>query len=347
MRDRDRRALLAAAVLGPVCGIVLGSAAAPGILTVPAGIALLLVLPGFGLQLALFPGPRLDRTERVVMSLGLSLCLAIVGGFLLNWSTSGLTAPSWGLLLGGVTALFAGVAWLRLSASAAGRAATAAAAGSGTSDEPLAKPVEAPGPPGPSFAGLDAQGARRPIPMFQLAMLGAAVVFVLAALGVARFGLAEQPRPGYTELWLMEESSATAVRVGFANHEGATTTYHLTVTVDGQPLRQLTVPALANGEAWEQVLDVPQASIGSSTGPAGVPEVAAALFRETDQVPYREARVSLLPAPTPKPTATPKPRPSKAPVATPSASGAVAGSGSPAPSGRPGRTPAPDRTSAP
>src|ERR1700680_3784571 len=70
-------------------------------------LPLLFVLPGYTLIEALFHQKLLNSTYRLVLSLGLSLTLAILGGLMLNVLPGGLQALSWAVLLGLLTTVFA------------------------------------------------------------------------------------------------------------------------------------------------------------------------------------------------------------------------------------------------
>ena len=82
----------------------------PGrILTLP----LVLVLPGYALIAAMFPKQALGGAERAVFSLGLSLVIVILGGLVLNWTSFGLHASSWAVLLACITLGASAVALIR------------------------------------------------------------------------------------------------------------------------------------------------------------------------------------------------------------------------------------------
>src|SRR3954451_13240060 len=78
-------------------------------------LALLLVVlaPGYSVMLAACPGPSIAGTERLVLSVGVSMALAVLGGLLLNWTPWGLRPESWVVLLSGVTLVAAVVAVAR------------------------------------------------------------------------------------------------------------------------------------------------------------------------------------------------------------------------------------------
>src|SRR5438067_5670942 len=79
------------------------------ILTLP----LVLVLPGYALTSALFPGRSLGVPERLVFSLSLSLAIAILGGLALNLTPWGLGTDSWAVLVASITLVACAVALIR------------------------------------------------------------------------------------------------------------------------------------------------------------------------------------------------------------------------------------------
>jgi uncharacterized membrane protein len=297
MRNPELRGLLAAAgvaVLGALAMVVPG---APALLTVPAAVLLALVLPGYVLQRLLFSRVRLDPAERLAMTIALSMVLAILGGFVLDAST-GITAPAWGALLGGLTLVFAAVAILRRPA-----------AGGHAASEPAAHPGQSLASLGEPWAGAAAP-VRRPVSGLQAGMLVLAAILALGAFAVAAFGLVEQPRAGYTELWL-NQLSAGAVQLGITDHEGSDTTYRLVITVDGKALGDPTSVTVASEGTLHETVDLPPASRGAQApllAPARSREVDVQLFTgQGGDQPYREVRLTVRPPSSPAPAGSPTP----------------------------------------
>ena len=201
----------------------------PTLLTVPAAILLLLLLPGYALNLALFPARFLGNAEQAMFTIGLSVCAAILAGLVLNLLPVGLTLPGWGALLGAIAVGSLGVAWLRL----------------GTSDRALMM-------------------VRLPrVPLAPVAMISIAAVMVLGSLMIARMGEAAQPQDGFTQLWMIPEANGDAIRLGFENHENAAGHYDLRVTTEGQTLADWTALSLADGQSWEQTVVLPALPAGT------------------------------------------------------------------------------------
>jgi uncharacterized membrane protein len=252
------------------------------LLTVPAMAALVLALPGYAMVRALFAHDVHDAAEQTALSVGLSLCVSILGGFLLNALPDGLSEAAWTSWLTAVALIGCAIAALRRLRLGPTAAETVVAAPA-TADAVAAQPAPA-----------SPRSARH----FQLGMLGAAAVLVFASVLLARWGVAAQPQTGFTELWLLPESG-TSVSIGITNHEGAPGSYRLVLSIDGNQVREWPSVQLANGATWQQVYGLaPQSMLRHY--------VDAAVYRPGDTAPYRDTHLNVLPGQTAAP-ATPRP----------------------------------------
>src|SRR6266496_604679 len=77
----------------PVIGIILS-------------LPLVFVLPGYTLTEALFRKRLLETSHHLVLSIGLSLAIDLLGGLILNLLPIGLKGISWAVLLGLLTTIF-------------------------------------------------------------------------------------------------------------------------------------------------------------------------------------------------------------------------------------------------
>jgi uncharacterized membrane protein len=190
------------------------------------GVPFVLLLPGYALAEVLKPDRSRSFSERLLFSLGLSLVVAILGGFLLNLTPWGLQGPSWAVFLGIVTIGGAGfAAWRRLRI--------------GVDLRPILPW---------SFA------------IWQIALMAILALFVAASLGVSVAGAMHQPYPGHTELWILPGTAtgtgATA-RIGVKNDETTTTTYSLVVTENGLTVQSVLSITLNVGQSWQMGVSVP------------------------------------------------------------------------------------------
>jgi len=193
-----------------------------------AGILLVFVLPGFAVTAALFPEREPDIPVRLVWIAGTSLLIAVLGGFVLNGTSAGLTTTSWALLLCGITtaASLVGI-WRRLAS---------------LRKQPL----------GARREQFEFKAYLRPLGLF-----GLAVLLTIGAVVIAR-DAASSAGPGFTQLWLVPTSDEPrSARLGFTNREAEPVTYRVQVRHRDQTLFESSDVQLADGETWEMSIPVP------------------------------------------------------------------------------------------
>lgn len=224
-----------------------------------AGSILVLVLPGYALASLLFPARELALTERVALIVGLSACVVIVVGFVLGFTGIGLRPIPWAIMLGGGTVVASAAAIIRRGAlRAMASVESRPARGPGAAGRTL-EPAGEDGTPARTdrAAGVRAPGN----PRLKGLLIAFAVLLAVTSIALAREGEAQQPRPGFTQLWLLpaEEGGgdAAAVRVGIVNREGGDRTYRLGVEAGGAALAAPGEITLADDEAWETTISVP------------------------------------------------------------------------------------------
>lgn len=209
-------------------------------------LPLVLVLPGYALTSALFTKQVLGIAERLLFSLGLSVVIVILSGLVLNWMPFGLRTSSWAVLLTGITLGACAAALLRRR-------------GQGISN---------PGRLGIGNIGLT---------FGQTLLLGLAALIVCGAVAVSIVGAEQQPRPGFTQLWILPASGAAntkdTVRLGMSNMESKTMEYRLAVNVDGKVVKEWTSIDLNANQTWEDTLVLPQVTH------KGTARVEAKLYR--------------------------------------------------------------------
>jgi uncharacterized membrane protein len=219
---RDHPDLLAVMGLAVVAVAIVLLPASLGPVRSILAVPLVLVLPGYALQAMVFPTRGVGIVARAVFTLGLSLAVAAVGGFVLNWTPAGLRSGPWALWLGAVTLGAALVALRRRGPD-------------------VARPVW------PAI-GLQPR---------QWLLGGLAVVLVVAAYVIASVGAA-QPTTTFTQLWILPDGGATnAVRLGVRSAEASPLTYRLQLKVDGQVVREWPAIRLAPREQWTTEAPLP------------------------------------------------------------------------------------------
>jgi uncharacterized membrane protein len=219
------------------------------VLTMP----LAFVLPGYALMRALFRGQAFGNAERLIFSLGISLSIVILSGLVLNMTPFGLQARSWAVFLGVVTLGASAVVILRQR-----RQGEVAEGWSG-------------------FKGMH-------LTFRQGLLLGLALLIVGGAFAVSIIGANQQPRSGFTQLWMLPASGTSkaenAVRLGLSNKESAPMQYRLAVDVNGKAIKEWPAIDLSPNQQWEATLVLQQSLASSSTtAPA---KIEAMLYRASD-----------------------------------------------------------------
>ena len=181
-------------------------------------LAMVLFVPGYAMSVWLFPAQTLERLERLLLAVGLSLSSAVIGALVLDRAAH-LTARSWADELAVVAAVgVAGASWRRRGLSV-------------RCDE------ESP--------------TRITLGPLLIVSLGAAAAM---ASVVGAIAMARQPAghgQGATVLWARAESRALGTyALGVASNELGTTSYLVTGTVAGKVVlrRTLTLPS---GRDWQ------------------------------------------------------------------------------------------------
>ncbi len=218
---------------------------------VSAVLALPLVffIPGYVLIEMIALKRTLGRFHRILFSLGLSITLDIMGGFLLNILPVGLRAESWVIFLGGFTLLFALLVPL-LRRDEVGTASS--------------RPI--------SNRGADKDAIKRSLPIISVlrggVVLSLAILLVVVALVYATNGVTQQPHTGFTQLWMLppaQSEQQCIVHLGIRSFELTSVTYHATLSVNS--VREVVWPsiALVPKQTWEQPILVPTSSTHTTT----------------------------------------------------------------------------------
>ena len=93
--------------------IVISFLLVPGAARVVLGVALVLFIPGFTMVYALFGDEEIDDIERAALSVGLSICIVVFDGLLLNYTPRGLVLDQIVISLAAISGIFTAVGFLR------------------------------------------------------------------------------------------------------------------------------------------------------------------------------------------------------------------------------------------
>lgn len=211
------------------------------------GLPLVLVLPGYTLTQALFrrqppepvnnlirqprlkTGQPVSAVDYIILSLGLSLSIDVVLGFILNIFPFGLQRQSWTLSLGIITTVFALLAVYRRRNT--------------------------------SF--IFGKISRPHVTISQYLLFGLALLIATAAVW---FSVVRPPatQADFTQFWMLPSAHANnscAVLIGVQSYESVSVTYRIIVKVNGNQVKSWSSVVLVPQEKWEQSISInPQSS---------------------------------------------------------------------------------------
>ncbi|MCG8350584.1 MAG: DUF1616 domain-containing protein [Chloroflexales bacterium] len=201
------------------------TALSSGIVRVFFALLMVLVLPGYAITAALFPGRMIGAAERLLFSVGLSMVVAILGGLILNWMPAPIHASAWSILLAGTTITASIIAFIRRREI---------------------PPSEAESP-----------GLRFSWPQGLLGLL--VVGLVSGAFLVNRMGVIPQRTTAFTQFWMLPANPAdpNSLRLGVRNHELREMNYKLQVTNGTVPVGEWPLITLGPDELWESTIALP------------------------------------------------------------------------------------------
>lgn len=213
-----------------------------------AALPLTLFLPGYAIVAVAFGSSELALPKRLMLSVGVSLMVLVLGALLLNVFPFGLRTASWAALLAAVV--------------------VAACRGAALRRRP---PVER---------------QRRPTGGFRpawgsVALLAAAVVVAIAALALAQKPLPAKNAEGFTVLWMLPtDAREKALAVGVESNEQGPASYRLEVKVGRKSQSRDYRVKLDPGE--ERVFEVAVPS-----KPGRTTHVVASLYHQGEAQLYR------------------------------------------------------------
>lgn len=239
-------------------------------------LALLLFIPGYALQAALFPAcADLDGPQRLAVSVGLSVAIIPPVALVLDKLPWGLRAwpalVAWALL----SATFLAAAWYR------GRRLA--------SDERF-------------FVSPPASLAPRPSSTLPLNLLYAGLFLVFLSTIVSGLVFAEGPAPGpaFTEFYMLSSTGQAkdyptqaivgqpiTVTIGITNHEGVAATYRVEAVESGRSIGEAGPISLGSGANEQRPLSFAPTSSGEDV------KVDLLLYKDDDQPAYRALRLLL------------------------------------------------------
>ncbi len=242
------------------------------------GILFVLLLPGYVLVSALFPGrTSLTGLERLALTLGLSLAVVALGGLGLNYTPWGINVYPVTIFLSSFVVAIAAVAWYRRQ---------------------RISPEERFGPwRGLRFPSLGASWNGQS-PLSRILTLGVILSAMVALVMTGYLIAAPKPGESFTEFYILGSSGkadgypktliqgeTTSVTVWIVNREFKRATYRLEVTADGQGIKTVDSIVLEDGQAQEYAVQWTTLRAGDQQ------EVDFVLYKGADAQPYRSLRL--------------------------------------------------------
>ena len=195
-------------------------------------LPVLFIIPGYLLVEVLFQKRPLGIAQRILLSLTISLCIVLLSGFLLNLLPGGLNARSWSIYLGGLSIM---LGWLVI--------------------QQRHKVF---------IYRIRTWSIRLKLSGFIL--LGLALVIVIVSLHNAAMSITNQPRPGFTQLWLLpskEGNNSWQLQLGVHSAELAPVTYNVTMSVNHSPFKSWSSITLHPEQEWKQFVPLSAAESNS------------------------------------------------------------------------------------
>ena len=262
-------------LVGLIAANVQGLPAPLAILRLALGLVYLLFIPGYVLQMALYPRvDDLDGVERVALSFALSVAVLAPIALVLNYLP-------WGIRLWPIV-ISLGIYMVGCLAAGMWRRARL----------PNAIRMEV-------KTGFDLRGwwasQEHGNRVVYVILAGTLAVVLLTTLSIL---LIPQPAERFTEFYMLgAEGQAqdyprqvtagqpVTLTVGISNREGAAAVYRIQVKADDQMLTQAGPLSLANGKSWEQALEFTPPTAGDDQ------QIQIFLEREGQPSPYRSLRL--------------------------------------------------------
>ena len=221
----------------------------PLIIGIILAVPLIFVLPGYTLTQALLcrqsPAPSsnlilrpslkigqpVSAVDHIILTLGLSMTIDVIIGFILNVFPIGLGALSWTISLGLVTTVFTLLAaYLRRR----------------------------------NHVKIE-KIPRLRINIYKCVLIGLAILVAALAIWLSTIR-PSATQADFTQLWMLPSNQATnscAVRIGVQSFEATSVTYRITVAVNGAQLNTWPSVVLAPHEEWKQLVPIPLLSTNS------------------------------------------------------------------------------------
>ena len=227
-----------------------------GLIGIAIGLILVFLAPGYIVSMALFPQSNWSATERVILTLGISLAISVLGGIILYPLKIPLLPENWAFFYGSIILSIGIIAIIRRSKSYPARRKTDRAPASHAHLMPR---------------------------LWQMALFGLSALIFIGAMVLVQSVAKYYPNTEIVQLWLLpaENSPSPSIRLGVMVNESAPAEYSLWLQRGGYIVKTWPHIRLTPGERWETTVQVNPNMLG--TGP-----LEAYLYRyDQPTIPYR------------------------------------------------------------
>lgn len=187
-------------------------------------IPMVFVVPGYAVVSALFPKTTFTFAEQILLSVGASITLTILGGFTLYWTPWGLQAVAWVILLACITYTASAISLVQRNKRGA----------------------------------FFSQRKHLAISSMQVFGIGAASLIFVGAIAIARTPVSASNVSGYSQLWMLPVNyTQRDVKLGLRSEEFTDVQYRLEVRVGDTLIREWPLIKLQPDQQWEVDLELP------------------------------------------------------------------------------------------
>jgi uncharacterized membrane protein len=222
----------------PIIGIILA-------------LPLVFLLPGYTLIEAFFYKVSINYTYLLALSIGLSLIIDILSGFILNMFPVGLRAMSWVIFLGVLIVVLSLLVALHRR----------------------------------GYSKVELSFTWFRLAIYEYLLIGLSIVIVILSIQYSVITVKQQPHLAFTQLWMLPSTPVDricTVRLGVQNFEETSMKYRITMTANGVQVNTWALVVLTPQEKWDRSVTIPSTSTNSIYIEAKVykSDESAVIYRE-------------------------------------------------------------------
>lgn len=219
-------------------------------------LPLLFFIPGYLLADVLFQQRLPSIAHQIVLILTMSTCIVLLSGFLLNLLPGGLNARSWSIYLGGLNTLLGLLAMLQRR----------------------------------KVLISQTQAWSLHLKFSDYILSGLALIVIIVSLCYSAISVANQPHPGFTQLWLLpskEVNHTWQLNLGVHSNELEPVTYKILMSVNHASFKSWSSIKLDPEQEWKHFVSL------SDTGSDSTYVQVNLYYSNQEGIVYNEVHVTL------------------------------------------------------